>query len=828
MLSNPGYTGSPSYTFNPALSAGGTFVFNNAAVVTPYSGYSLNCVDCASTSAALSLTVIPTEAIGTASATACVGQGQTLNMFTLSGSAVTNGSWYYYSGPNPTQSVIWNGVVSTASPNTLLSVGQTASLQTSTLAEGVHVFRYVTSVAPCLRYKDITVTVSLTPTAGIASTTTICGGTSCAPITLNSLVSFETTGGTFGLTTAYTGALQVSISGAAPVTFNNLNPLTSLPYNSTIAVTSFPSTSNVTVSYTYSVSNGGCTASSSNTFTIAIPNSGMSVISNNYNICLTTPAFLLSSNIAAFKAGGLFSIRYKSSVNGVYASYTGAAFTNRFTGTPPPPNSTHSLTAGFSPSLAASGFYEVTYQTYSAGGVLCTECQGQTITYVFYVNGSTCGCSPECDIQPAPAPTVSVCTGYTCGASTFSSFNVASAISCALNGLAHTCPVNPNYARWRYYLRQGPPTPTINGVVRGAYPIQITDPINWSTSTPGTYLITYEPQINQTGGLGYEQDLCYTRWEAFFDICPPSPCSINITSLTYNAGTITSAVSGCTGTVTYAWTGPSGFTAATANITPNRIGTYTLTATCTDGSTCTNQASITIGCAELGLSVATSGSDITASLTGPCAAPVVYTWTRPGGTTTTGATIVPSDGNGIYSVTSSCNGVATGCTATYTCGVTASISNNGSQLIGSASGCGASSGNYSYSWSRVGGGFTATTPTITPTVSGTYNLFVSCVDSGCIASASASFTLTCNLGVTIAHTAFGQLEATGTGNCTGGIYSYSWNAQPSNVTTTGSVSSYVPGQTYTVTLTCIGGSFSACPAATAVYSCPNYTVSSFV
>jgi hypothetical protein len=830
-IANPGYTGSPSYTFDPSLSTAGTFNFTNTLNVTPYSGYTLDCDDCDESSATLSLTVTPVEANGSASEAVCVGFSETLNMYALSGSAVSNGSWYYWSGPNLSQTLSWNGgTINAATPGQLLSVGASAPLVTGNLAAGNHVFRYVTSVAPCYRYRDVTIEVGAVPSAGVFlnPAPTICGGATCAPLVLNSIVQFETPDGTFALTTTFTGNLYVSISEATPVLFNNLNPLNGLAYGATFRVTTFPGSDPISVNtIIYTVVNGACEASSQGTFVIQPPNTGMSVTSPQITGCITTPQFLLRNNFTNFRSGGYFRIRYRSNLAFGYTTYTGAAFINQFVGSPPPPNAVHSLTAAFNPAVAASGWYEVTYTREADGGLaaLCSECQTQSWTYVFRLNGNSCGCFEPCDVQPGAIPSVTVCAPYSdgCSANTFTAFTVFDAIDCA-TGLTNSCPVQPQLNFWRTYITQGPANPTLNGAPVGqAYPFQAPTTINWSTSTPGTYRFSYQPQVNQTGGGAYDQDECFTAWEADFVVCAPAPCVVNITSLTYGAGTITSSVSGCSGTVTYAWTGPSGFTATTANITPNRIGTYTLTATCPDGSTCTSQASITLTCTDLGLSVAPSTNDITASLTGPCAAPVVYTWTRPnGGGSSTGATITPNNGNGVYSVTSSCNGVATGCTATYTCGITVNIVNNGAQLIGSASGCGAVGANYVYAWTGPGG-FTASTATITPSTTGTYTLTVTCVDSGCVASASQAFSVTCNLSVSIAASG-ANLVATGSGTCTGGTYNYSWNAQPSNVTTIGSSVAYVAGQTYTVTLTCVGGANASCPAATAVFSCPSFTV----
>jgi len=831
--SNAGYTGSPSYTFDPSLSPAGTFTFTNTVNVDPYSGFAVNCADCANSAATLSLSVTPVEAIDSVSESVCTGFDESLDLYDLSGSAVTNGSWYYWSGPNPTQNVNWNGSIISATAGQLLSIGDAAILSTGNLPAGDHVFRYVTSIAPCYRYKDVTIQVGAVPSAGTFNQPiTICGGPNCQPILINSLLFGETPGGTFQLTTTSEEPLTISIDGAPPVILSDVSSVDGIPYTGSFLITTFPGELNVaSIATFYEVVNGACEAQTSGNITILPPNTGMDVVSSELQQCVTTTPFLLKDNFSNFRAGGHFTMRYRSSLATGYFNYTGAAFTNQLVGLPPPPNATHSLTAGFNPAVAPSGWYEVKYTRSASGGVagLCVDCQERSWTYIIRLNGNACGCFSPCDVSSA-FDDLDVCTGYTDAyGNTYNAF-VSNTLVDVLGignptgyNLVTSCPVQPNYNFWRYYITQGPSSPTINGSPASAYPFQAPATINWATTTPGVYTMSYQPQLAQTGGNAYDQGECFTGFSWTITACPPTPCNVNITSLAWNGTTITPTVTGCVGTPTYSWVGPNSYTATSTTINPPRVGSYTLTVTCPDGGTCTSTSTLVLDCDDITTTISPSTGDITAAVSaGPCTTPT-YSWARPnGGGTSTGATIVPNNGNGNYVVTTLCGGVSTGCTDTFACNSSVSISNNGVQLIAFAGGCGSNPANYTYAWSSSSG-FTSTAQTISPPASGTYNLTVTCVDTGCVVSASAVFTFTCNLAVTIAA-AGNNLVATGSGTCTGGSYAYSWNAQPSNVTTLGSTVAYVAGQTYTVTMTCVGGPQGACAAATASFSCPSFTV----
>src|SRR5678816_2248788 len=106
-------------------------------------------------------------------------------------------------------------------------------------------------------------------------------------------------------------------------------------------------------------------------------------------------------------------------------------------------------------------------------------------------------------------------------------------------------------------------------------------------------------------------------------------------------GAITLNATGGTGTLTYAWTGPGGFTSTAEDITALASGTYHITMT--DANGCTLDQDIVVGQASNTLAVNPSVTDagctaptgaITLNATGGTGT-LTYAWTGPGGFTST-------------------------------------------------------------------------------------------------------------------------------------------------------------------------------------------------
>src|SRR5213592_4577083 len=110
---------------------------------------------------------------------------------------------------------------------------------------------------------------------------------------------------------------------------------------------------------------------------------------------------------------------------------------------------------------------------------------------------------------------------------------------------------------------------------------------------------------------------------------------------TNDNGAINITVTGGTGTLTYAWTGPGGFTATTEDIAGLAAGDYNLTVT--DANGCTLTATIAVGNVNSTLGETHVTTDATCSndngainitVTGGTGT-LTYAWTGPGGFTAT-------------------------------------------------------------------------------------------------------------------------------------------------------------------------------------------------
>ena len=106
-----------------------------------------------------------------------------------------------------------------------------------------------------------------------------------------------------------------------------------------------------------------------------------------------------------------------------------------------------------------------------------------------------------------------------------------------------------------------------------------------------------------------------------------------------NNGAIDLTVTGGVGTLTYAWTGPGGFTATTEDITALAAGNYDVTIT--DANGCTLTATIAVGNVNSTLAqthvttdatCANNNGAIDITVTGGVGA-LTYAWTGPGGFT---------------------------------------------------------------------------------------------------------------------------------------------------------------------------------------------------
>ena len=290
---------------------------------------------------------------------------------------------------------------------------------------------------------------------------------------------------------------------------------------------------------------------------------------------------------------------------------------------------------------------------------------------------------------------------------------------------------------------------SIDALVSGGttpYVLDWTGPNGFTSSSPNlSGLIAGAYGLTVTDANGCTVDLSTTLIE-------PSSVGVALSSTTFNGnynipcaglsiGDATATADGGTPGYTYAWTGPNGFSSASANITGLSGGPYDVLATDLNG--CTASASITIqepavldaviGIIDLGggYAVSCAGNDgsATVSVTGGTPA-IQYSWTGPDGFGSTQADITGLQA-GTYDLTIS---DANGCTMTQSitleapAPITATFAQTSSTCHGAAEGSidlsvtgGAEP--YDIAWTGPGG-FTSTDEDLISLNGGTYSVTV--------------------------------------------------------------------------------------------------------
>ena len=219
-------------------------------------------------------------------------------------------------------------------------------------------------------------------------------------------------------------------------------------------------------------------------------------------------------------------------------------------------------------------------------------------------------------------------------------------------------------------------------------------------------------------------------------------------------GAIDIAIAGSAGPFTFSWTGPGGFTAATEDVTALAVGAYAVTVTDTP-SGCTSTGNFTVTDAVPTITITNVVTDNTRCIApfngaiditvAGSAGPYTYSWTGPGGFTANTEDVSVLQ-NGSYSVT--VTDTPTGCSVTSainvgnavpTLSITSAVTNN-TRCVAPFDGAidmtvAGSAGPFTFAWTGPGG-FSAATEDITALQSGSYNVTVTDVPSGCTTSTS--------------------------------------------------------------------------------------------
>ncbi|MBK9061002.1 MAG: choice-of-anchor L domain-containing protein [Flavobacteriales bacterium] len=287
-------------------------------------------------------------------------------------------------------------------------------------------------------------------------------------------------------------------------------------------------------------------------------------------------------------------------------------------------------------------------------------------------------------------------------------------------------------------------------------------------------------------------------------------------------GVINTTYSGGTPPYSFAWTGPGGFTASTADITGLAAGTYTLTLT--DDNGCSVVAITTLVAPPVLSATAVAGSFAGGSGTScngivdgsivltPAGGtpPYAVTWSGPSGFTSSAWQITGLAAGSYTATVSDANGCSTTASATLTAPLPLELTSTSTDIMCNGGNTGSAdlsvsggSGIYSYQWSGPNV-FTASTQDISNLIAGTYTVTV--VDAnGCTASTSVTIVQPTAIQATAIITTAacqgantGAVDLTMTGG-TGG-YSYLWTGFPAFSATTEDIGPLFAG-VYSLTVT---------------------------
>jgi hypothetical protein len=294
------------------------------------------------------------------------------------------------------------------------------------------------------------------------------------------------------------------------------------------------------------------------------------------------------------------------------------------------------------------------------------------------------------------------------------------------------------------------------------------------------------------------------------DISPPLTITPPGSLVVCSPSTLTLTASGCSGTVTWSEGAATG-----TSLTLSVVGTYSITATCTDAGV-TSAASTAVTGLQIKATVSVTaasqtniscngGSNGAASINTPTggAGGYTYSWSPSGGTATTATGLSA----GTYTVTVT---GANSCTATQSFTITqptaiststaaqTNVSCNGGSNGSASVTPSGGAGGYTYSWSPSGG----TAATATGLSAGTYTVTVTDANA---CTATRNFTITQPTAISTATAAQTNVSCNGGSNGSASVtpsggaggYTYSWSPSGGTAATATGLSA----GTYTVTVT---------------------------
>jgi gliding motility-associated-like protein len=569
------------------------------------------------------------------------------------------------------------------------------------------------------------------------------------------------------------GTYTATITGANGCTATSSVTITQTTAAPVVAISNVPNASELTCTLTsialtasgggtYSWSNGTTIVGTSATLNVSTPGTYTVTVTGS-NGCSSTAATTITQNIAAPNAA------ITANPNTTMLSCTNSAISLVATGGIGYAWSSGGTSLGTNATISIStpGTYTVTI----TGSNGCTATASTTIT------------------QNNQAPTVSI-------AASANGVLTCSATSITLTGSSTTGSGTATWLNGSTVLSTGP----ISGAGNVA---------NYSISTPGTYTLNI---LEANGCLGTAN---YTVTQNATVPVAVITNNSNTTTLTCTQTTI--SLTG-TGGVSYTWSNGTGSVGSTAAYSPSSPGTYTLTATGSNGCIDTEQIIITQNTTAPTASVSnnTGATQLTCSLTSislTASGGDTYSWSN-------GITVVGTAANltvttpGTYTVT--VTSATNGCTATSAVIITqnitapaAAISSLPSPAVLTCTTTSialTASGGGSYSWISTGTNL-GTQANISVTTPGTYTVTVTGAN-GCSSTASSIVTqnitapvagILNNSNTTVLTCAQTSISVTANGGAT-----YSWSNGSATLGSAAALTITSPG-TYTVTATAANG-----------------------
>ena len=589
------------------------------------------------------------------------------------------------------------------------------------------------------------------------------------------------------------GAITTTVTGGIPIYSYSWN--------------TGPTTSSITSlywnTYTLNVIDGaGC--STSTVVTLTSPPSISSSFSGNMTICNGS-----NTSLTITATGGTGALTYSWSPGASLSATTGSVVTAN-------PTSTQTYNVQITDAIGCVATNTVMVNVNAlptvSAGASSTICAGNFATLSASGSADTYTWNPGNLVGTTQNVNPGTTTTYTVvGTNTLTGCTNSATASVSVNPVPT---VNAGPSRTLTCVNT---STTLSGSTTGGVTFSWTGPGIVSGAT------TLNPTINAIGTY----DLSVTS--AFGCFAGPSPVSVTQNTIapivsasttgTLTCSTLTAALNGASGSVTYQWTGP-GFSGGTTslNAVANAAGLFTLTVT-NPATGCTNTAvtNVTQNVTAPNPFASSSGTitcaTTTVALTALPSSGVTYLWSGPGtiGSPTSQTTSVNAGGNYTLSITSLTNG----CSSTFPLSVTQNTtppsptaSNTGTLTCTTLTVplTGSPGTGVTYLWSGPGVSGPTTTQNTSANAPGIYTLTVVSSANGCSANATTIVTQNVTPPAASATNSSSLTCSTTTANVFGtggGLYNWSGPGIASGGATPNPVIT-APG-CYIVTVTAVNG-----------------------